>query len=323
MNDEEQALLYEAGYMAGRLDWPDIDVVSTSEIASVAPSGGPAIVVCGQESLTVEQARALAAVSGAGRAIRLVTTHRPPEEVAAWLPTGSIHVIGKDVTATPATTVIGPPHPWGYSFEAASEQEGRGWELNDGSWLDDAAKTALAAAMREVKVGVAWDRHILMTGDTGWFRVGDSADLPVKGLSKAVVDYSDYEFIDVDLLSGLGASLTLNIRILDQVILLICGPFNYDFGNNSYCVTASTELKLCLLQEGPGISVSSLGDVPERFRRIPGGRDCVENILGSWANGFFGLIQREGEFGFCRIGVDCDDELQKDWDQCVAFLEGR
>lgn len=104
MDDEEQALLYEAGYVAGRLGWSDIDVVSTSEIALVTPSGAPAIVVCGQESLTVDQARVMAALRGAGRRIRLVTTHPLPSEVAEWLPEGAIHVIGRDV-ATPTATV--------------------------------------------------------------------------------------------------------------------------------------------------------------------------------------------------------------------------
>ena len=48
-----------------------------------------------------------------------------------------------------------------------------------------------------------------------------------------MVDYSDCEFVGVDLLSDLGVSLALNGRIQDQVILLVCGPLTEDFGNDS------------------------------------------------------------------------------------------
>lgn len=309
MDDDERALLYEAGYLAGRLQWRDPVVVSASAIASVTPDGGPVIVVGTDESMTVDKAQAVAAVSWAGRPIRLVTAGELPGEVAAWLPEGSIHVIGQEVTTPPATPVID------YLFDSF---EGVDSLVHD---LDDADKAALAAAMRGVKVGVAWDRHILMPAATGWFRVGGSPNWPIKGLSKAMVDYSDYEFVDIDLLAGLQASLTLNIRILDQVILLVCGPFNWDWRNESYCVTGGTDTKFRWLQEGPLVSVSALGHVPDQFRRVPGGENLVKVILSGWADSFFGVIQRGGEVAFCQIGVGFDTDLQADWDDCVENLE--
>lgn len=105
MNDDDQALLYEAGYLAGRLQWPNPYVVSGAELSAMAPVGDPVIVVCGDEGLTINQARAVKAVNEGSRPIRVVTARTLPAEVAAWLPQGSVHVIGQDVATPPATAV--------------------------------------------------------------------------------------------------------------------------------------------------------------------------------------------------------------------------
>ncbi len=94
MNDEERAMFYEAGYLAGVLSWHDPDVIQPSELSAMGPAGDPVIVMCGDDGLTTAQARAVAAINGAGRAIRVVTAEALAPEVAAWLPEGSLHQMG-------------------------------------------------------------------------------------------------------------------------------------------------------------------------------------------------------------------------------------
>lgn len=194
----------------------------------------------------------------------------------------------------------------------------------------------LADAMRGVTVGIAWDRHILMSKRDGFTCVRDTPDAQVNGLSTALVDYSGYEFRGIDLLSGLGVSLTFERPHP--------GP-----GQLSYCADPSAKvgrqcLGLCNCQQAvglglpryleqtrlarwepapppgtPEITVSALGDVPDRFRHVP--ITSVRGILGEWAASFFALIQEGGRIAFYEVGVDFDTDLQGTGTQSVELLE--
>ena len=108
MSDEERALYYEAGYLAGHLSWPDPDVVTPNELAALTPAGDPVIVLCGKDGLATDQARTFAAIHGAGRPGRVVTTVPLPPEVEAWLPASSLHVLGSPISEPPTETSPAP-----------------------------------------------------------------------------------------------------------------------------------------------------------------------------------------------------------------------
>lgn len=196
----------------------------------------------------------------------------------------------------------------------------------------------LAAAMRGVKVGVAWDRHIWVTG-------GEGTGCLLQNNIPGTVPH-DGGCNSSDFLGGLGANLALNIRILDQVILLLCGPWHWDWGAGmSGSATASKPFDwgfasmggslpvpdsslldtLHYLQGAPGMArVPQLGEIPSSFRRIPGGEELVRDyILRDWATAFFKVIQNSGVSGFKRLGTKADAELQRNWDEIVGMLEAR
>lgn len=194
----------------------------------------------------------------------------------------------------------------------------------------------LADAMRDVKVGVAWDRHIWATSGEGtWCLLEDNIPGTVR---------HDRGCAWVDFLGGTGANLALNIRILDQVILLLCGPWHWDWGSGmSGSATASKPFDwglrggslpmadsdlldtLHYLQGAPGMTrVPQLGEIPSRFRRIPGGEELVRTyILQDWATAFFKVIQNSGVSGFKHLGTKADAQLQRNWDEIVGMLEAR
>ena len=117
MNDDDRALLFEAGRLANHLSWPNPDVISASQIAALSPVGGGVIVLCGQGGMTTDQARTVAAISGAGRPVRVITATLLPPDVVAWLPAESIHESG---TAFPSS---GTPEP--ADSDSKASQEGR------------------------------------------------------------------------------------------------------------------------------------------------------------------------------------------------------
>lgn len=218
----------------------------------------------------------------------------------------------------------------------------------DSDWVDSFEGNAfpagqLAAAMRGVKVGVAWDRHIYAKSALGTVCLLNQYNIP------GTVRHQPRDCMDNDILGGLGANLTLNVRMLDQTILLLCGPWTWDFDGFSGCATASNPFgwgfstwqgswterlyflplpqgsvlnTLRCLQGAPGMDqVPQLGEIPSSFRLIPQGEQFVREILESWATGFFSIIQDSGVSGFERLGTKVDAELQGHWDEIVAILE--
>lgn len=195
----------------------------------------------------------------------------------------------------------------------------------------------LASAMRGVKVGVAWDRHI-------WATTGGGTYCLLQSHIPGTVGHDGGDCAYVDFLGGLGVNLALNIRILDQVVLLLCGPWTWDFSGFSGCATASKPFgwgfaawtgvdslplppdsildTLHYLQGAPGMNrVPQLGEIPSSFRLIPGGEELVRDyILRDWATAFFKLIQFSGVSAFERLGTEADAELQRNWDEVVGTL---
>lgn len=113
-------LLFEAGRVAGQRGWPSPDVVPLSGIAELSPSGPPVIAVGEAGAVTVQTARVLAALVGAGRDVVLITERALADEVAAWLPANAHHILGEalDVanqssgtSASVSATLPGAPPP--------------------------------------------------------------------------------------------------------------------------------------------------------------------------------------------------------------------
>ncbi len=347
MNDEERELFYEAGFVAGRLGWPNPDVISTSEIALLVPTGDPALVVSGREGLTLEQARTIAAISGAGRPIRVVTTHTPPGEVLAWLPNGCLHVIGQDV-ATPLNSSASSSSSNLLTNPAERESSALNLddvlvsfffdEFSDVQDMEQTARVHLAAGMREVKVGLAWDRHI-------WVQ-GREASYCLLCSDVITEELRHRECWARGWLDSVGASFTLNVRIDDQAILLLCGPWSDDSVGRSGPATASRPFdwglcdrmdasvktdqhlgfSLLFLQEGPDIDIArnpgtrALGDIPDHLRQIPGGEDAVWTILRAWAIGLFACAQDSGVTALQHNIIEVDEFIKGTWDAIVADL---
>lgn len=190
--------------------------------------------------------------------------------------------------------------------------------------ISSVASAAVSNQMRMTPVGVAWDRHILTPGTNGFvpLTAGRTLGWPrVTGTEEMVARYADYEF-HTDLLSHLGAMLTLNFRIGEQVILMLCGPYSEDYANYSGPVgvhwsaglsNSDRTWQYLLLMEGPGLTATQLGDAPAGLARLEGGREVCQAILTGWAHDIFELIAVDGIAAFCRLGVGLDPMLQQDW----------
>lgn len=90
-SEGEKVLYLQDAVLAGRLiermGWDDAVVVEALTLQDEQPNG-PRLVVTGARDLTVDLAKHLAALVGAGRSVELVSAQDAPADVAGWLPTG-------------------------------------------------------------------------------------------------------------------------------------------------------------------------------------------------------------------------------------------
>ncbi len=76
--------------MAARRKWESPQLISISAIRDEGPNGAPLIILTSPDEVTAEDARTIAALIGAGREAVIVCVGSLPEDVAGWLPDGSI-----------------------------------------------------------------------------------------------------------------------------------------------------------------------------------------------------------------------------------------
>lgn len=83
-------VLFEAGRVASQRSWESPRVIDVSAIQDEGPNGAPLIILTSPDGVTTEDARTIAALIGAGREAVIVCVGSLPENVAGWLPDGSI-----------------------------------------------------------------------------------------------------------------------------------------------------------------------------------------------------------------------------------------
>jgi hypothetical protein len=106
---------FEAGKVVERRGWGEVDITELAELDSQAPTGPPLVVLC-PTPLSVDAARQIAALHGAGRAIAVVTANEVAADVEQWLPGGVVEFVPRrrgavteDSTGPPASADNGPP----------------------------------------------------------------------------------------------------------------------------------------------------------------------------------------------------------------------
>ncbi len=203
MSDEERALFYEAGYLAGILSWPDPDVATPDELPALAPAGGPVIVLCGKDGLTTDQARTFAAIHGAGRPGRVITTAPLPPDVEAWLPAGSLHLMGSGHPEAPQDV--------GANVTAAASDSGV-------SIIRDAYQVDMEEYVSEGEgdADLLESTPITLNWHVAWYGLNGPLHLPDDG--------GDWFFDRYDPITGIGALFALPFLVGGAAVLGVATP---------------------------------------------------------------------------------------------------
>ena len=105
--------------------WTDAIIIDLEDLAAQGPSGPPILAVDVEGTFGVDDAKDIAALVGAGRSVRVVTSSPPPGSVTGWLPTNE-HVIMADQASTAvADEDIDPKVALEHLGRAEAER--RGW----------------------------------------------------------------------------------------------------------------------------------------------------------------------------------------------------
>ena len=341
-------LMFEAGRLAERRGWQSADVVETGALGSVPPGPGQVIVVVSEAGLAVSEARAVAALTSSGKEVAVVTGAALSDDVVAWLPSGCLHLAG--------------------------EPQGAGWTVSDGLitltpdeedlWnerildpIQARDAESLAQVLRQVSVGVAWDRPIFVPSTPECYRGILNSDgydrFPIPGMRD-----EEYLRFEEDLVTGMwrvdhnplnilgwggdrylefNAVLTLNISLGGSPILLVCGPYFESQTDDDYsgCVVREREHNLSGFQEKPGTlsqlptlqarpqtQPDDLEPLPPWFSSLPSGsQDVLLKLFDAWASGFFRAVVAWGVDWFRRYGKGIDAALQADWETLIRRLE--
>lgn len=90
MNTPDTRMLFEAGRVAAQRSRESPRLIDVSAIIDEGPDGVPLIIFTSPDGVTNEDARTIAALIGAGREAVIVCVGNLPENLAWWLPDGSI-----------------------------------------------------------------------------------------------------------------------------------------------------------------------------------------------------------------------------------------
>ncbi len=330
-------LMFEAGRLAERRGWVSAEVVEMAALGSVLPGPGQVIVVVSEVGLSVADARAVAALTASGKEVAVISGVAPSDDVLAWLPKGCLYTVGEPLgsgwTVTDGLVVLAHD---GFELWDESILEGLPMKHADG----------LAEAVRQVTVGVAWDRPIyapsthecyggILNSDGGYGR------FPMRGMRDE--EYLRFEEGDLTrsiysnpLRMGLSSPiLTLNVSLDGSPMLLVCGPYFEEYENDySFCWRDGgwtfvgrdvvTDMQLARLQARPRMHQQGLMPLPGWLDSLPSeSRDVVFHLCDAWASGFFRAVVAWGIDFFRRHGKDLDAALQADWQTLLDRLEQR
>lgn len=160
-------------------------------------SGDPVMVLCDDGGLSLQQARTVAAVCGAGRDVRVITTQTLPVETAAWIPAGSIHKLGTELPGSPAVAT---------STGVDTSQLRESYFVDMSSWFSagDGDSELLAST------------PITLNWDVAWWGLDGALHLPEDG--------QDWYFDRYYPISSMGVLFALPFLVGDAAVLGVCSP---------------------------------------------------------------------------------------------------
>lgn len=256
-------LAFEAGRLAERRGWTSPVVVEPEVLASVVPGPGELIVVASEATFLVQHARDVAALIASGKSVAVVTPVTLTNDVQSWLPDNCAHIPGD-------SRVQGWSVGDGIATLSWYADEGIESALYDSQLSPEGAR-ALADQMREVEVGIAWDRPIMvpttayssnvlnLEGFSGWLSNGPVIDglepreylkTGATGWLAAMFDTATnpLRFERYDPHTGkwdaTSALASLNLSVDGQPVLLVCVPDFIDRqsdGDASTCVVVERD----------------------------------------------------------------------------------
>lgn len=314
MNDEERAVLYEAGFLAGSLGWPNPSVISVAEISEMQPIGDPVIVLCKRDGLAPDQARAIAALQGAGRDVRVITTAGLTPDAAAWLPIGSIHEVGvKAPAASP------PMHP----FEGSTSTVADSYSVDMDEWVSpgDGDADLLASTPIALNWSVAW-----------W---------ALDGRLYCPDDNSEWHFNRYDPIPALRALIALPFLVGEANVLGVSVPDGQFFPSADSIYVVSGNWQKAELGFGkewvryppspPGFSCSVVSALVNRLNpRDPdplsvgdeGAQLLFENVIGGMLEGITRGYLRHGSHGFETMKPRLASWIDERRNDAVNILRG-
>lgn len=341
-------LMFEAGRLAERRGWQSAEVVETGALGSVLPGPGQVIVVVSEVGLTVADARAVAALASSGKEVAVVTGAELSDEVLAWLPQGCLYKSGE-----PQRSV------WSVSdgLVTLTPDEEDLWNERILEPIQAKDARSLAAVLRQVSVGVAWDRPIFVPSTAACYGGILNADayekFPIRGLPDE--DYLRFEDDEVtgmwrtdtnplcilgwreERVAEFNSVLTLNVSVGGSPVLLACGPYFETQGRDDFssCIVRERGYNLHGFKEMPGdvdqfsrlqarprTKQAGLTPLPPWLGSMPSeSRDVVLGLLDAWASSFFRAVVAWGIDFFRRHGKDLDAALQADWETLIQRLE--
>lgn len=83
---------FEAGRIAQRLGWGEVELIELADLHSMGPSGSPLMVLSTTE-MNVQDARTVAALHAAGRKVTALCDEPPTPDALKWLPAGAVQVL--------------------------------------------------------------------------------------------------------------------------------------------------------------------------------------------------------------------------------------
>lgn len=128
-------MMFEAGRIASQRSWATPEIIALDQIAGLSPSGPPIIAIGEACDVELPVVQALAALAGASRDVVLITEQPITDELMAWLPTNTHHVLGAPLdldngSSDPPSTASGreqgtsPPATAGGPFPYCTFLEG-------------------------------------------------------------------------------------------------------------------------------------------------------------------------------------------------------
>lgn len=115
MSELNPRMLFEAGRVAGSRSWPSPLLIDVSAVESLEPAGSPLVILVHEAEMTAADSRTIAALMGAGREAVILSENGGSDDVAGWLPEGSVvrfHAVGPRAHQPSQTGTISVSQPY-------------------------------------------------------------------------------------------------------------------------------------------------------------------------------------------------------------------